>query len=135
MRAVIPGVLVLLDKVFVLTSLASCLAWIVEYTLNRGWRNSLGRTLLTKTALLAGLLGLSALSAFFHLNRTTSLWVAWVAVVMLGLIGPVMLWRMWVFRRLQHASRRCPNGHPVTPLARFCPRCGVRIPEPGSRAD
>ena len=121
----VPAALIWLDRVFVLTSLASCLAWITEYTVHRGWRNSMGRTLLVKTCLLAALLALSAVSVWFHLTRSNSLVIAWISVVLLGAIGPVMLWRMLVFRRIIRFRRDCPNGHPVPPAALFCPDCGA----------
>lgn len=125
-----PGILVVLDKIFVLTSLAGCVAWILEYTVNRGWRNSMGRTLLAKTSLLAGLLALSAVTFFVRPDRFWLLIIDWAGVGMLGLIGPVMAWRMLVFRRVRKAARwrQCRNGHQVTVTALFCPTCGVPVP-------
>lgn len=125
-----PFWLVWLDRVFVLTSLASCLAWIAEYSVNRGWRNSMGRTLLAKTSLLAALLALSGISLWFGLNRDDSITLAWVGVILLGAIGPVMLWRMVVFRRIARVRRFCPAGHQVPLAARFCPGCGLPASEP-----
>lgn len=128
----VPAALVILDKVFVLTSLAGCLAWIAEYTRSRGWRNEIGRTLLVKTSLLAALLALSALNLYFHLNRQDSLAIAWAGVLLLGAIGPVMAWRLLVFRRAARGVRLCPNGHAVaSAAARFCPQCGVPVTPPG----
>lgn len=122
-----PEGLLWLDRIFVLTSLAGCLAWIAEYTVNRGWRNSMGRTLLAKTTLLALLLLLSAMSLWFNLSRGTSIAVTWFGVLLLGLIGPVMAWRMVVFHRVSRAVRFCPNEHRVPLTARYCPACGARV--------
>jgi len=128
-------VLVLLLKIFLCTSLSGLAFWIVDYSLHRGWSNALGRTLLVKSFLLLGLLGLSALSVFLNLNRNTSIAVAWLQVALLALIGPVMVWRSLVFRRVARATRRCPNGHVVSALAIYCPRCGEPISAQGRRAD
>lgn len=135
MSAGFPPVLLWLDRVFVLTSMLGCAAWIVEYSVNRGWRNSMGRTLLTKTSLLTALLALSALSSWFGLNRNTSLAIAWIGMALLGAIGPVMVWRIVVFHRIGQASRHCPAGHRVSFTALFCPECGTRLPPPAPPAD
>ena len=128
-----PGYLITLDKIFVLTSLAGCLAWIWEYTADRGWRNQMGRTLLVKTSLLSGLLALTAINFFAHPAGSWLLLVTWTGVVLLGLIGPAMFWRMIVFRRVRKAVRWrfCRNGHPVSLSARFCPVCGLPV-QPGA---
>lgn len=129
-----PEALVLLDKVFVLTSLAGCLAWIWEYTRGQGWRNEVGRTLLAKTSLLAALLALSALSLYLHLPWFWQLVLGWSGVVLLGAIGPVMIWRLLVFRRIGRSVLSCPAGHQVSLAARYCPDCGLRV-IPGSAPD
>lgn len=125
----IPGVLIVLDKIFVLTSLGGCLSWIGEYTWNSGWRNVIGRTLLAKTSLLAGLLALTAVSLFLPLDAPWRLALSWAGVILLGLIGPVMVWRLLVFRKVSKAVQACPNGHRIS-AARYCPQCGVLIPPP-----
>lgn len=130
----VPGYLAGLDKVFVVTSLIGCLAWLLEYTRNAGWRNAMGRTLLTKTSLLAGLLLLSAVSFFVRLAGTWLLLFTWAGVLMLGAIGPVMIWRMLVFGRLSHGVRYCPNGHRNLLIARYCSVCGAAM-QAGPPAD
>jgi threonine/homoserine/homoserine lactone efflux protein len=118
----------LLSKVFLGTSLAGMIAWVIDYSLQHGWSNPLGRTLLVKTVILLALLGLSALSLYFSLNFLV---LEWAQVILLGFIGPVMVWRMVAFRRVSQATRRCPNGHTVSLLARFCPACGAAVPGAG----
>jgi hypothetical protein len=124
--------LMLFSKIFLGTALAGMIAWVVDYSLQHGWQNPLGRTLLVKTVILLALLGLSALSLYFNLNLLV---LEWVQVILLGLVGPVMVWRMVAFRRVSSATLRCPNGHVVSMLARFCPVCGARVPEVPRRAD
>lgn len=29
-----------------------------------------------------------------------------------------------------HRERRCPQGHPVSPTAGYCPACGLAVPAP-----
>lgn len=120
-----PHILILLDRVAVLIALAGCLAWIWEYTVNQGWRNPMGRTLLSKTSLLTGLLALSAVSLLISLSRLWQEVFAWAGLAMLAMIGPVMAWRMIVFRRVSRATRMCPNGHAISLTAAFCPVCGA----------
>jgi hypothetical protein len=134
-RYIPPSLLLLLDKVFICTSLAGSLAWIADYSRRKWWRNPVGRTLMAKTVIIAALLSLSALQLFFNLNRYDSIAVAWLGVALLGLIGPVMVWRMAVFHRVSRPAARCANGHPLPMLARYCPQCGVAAPEAERRAD
>jgi hypothetical protein len=93
--------IILAFKIADLAGFASLTAWIIQYSLHgKWWRNDVGRTLVAKTALIAALLVPAALSLFFHLNRLNSHIVAWVDVCLLGLVTPVMIWRMVVFRKI-----------------------------------
>lgn len=122
-------------KVTLGTALAGSLWWLVWYLRRGGWRNPLGRVLIIDRVLIIALLGLSAFSIYLGLNRLTSLAFAWVQIGLLASIGPVMVWLLFVVRRVSHATRRCPNDHVVSVAARFCPRCGVAIPEAERPAD
>jgi len=90
--------IILCLKVGVIAGFVSLIAWIVVYTrLAAWWRNAIGRTLVVKTALIAGLLVPTGLSLFFTFNRLTSYIAGWVDVALIGLITPVMIWRITVW--------------------------------------
>lgn len=129
-----PPLMLLLVKVFLGTALAGSAWWLAWYW-RRGWHNPLGRVLIIDRLLIIALLGLSALSIYAGFNRLDSMVAAWIQIGLLALIGPVMLWMLAVVRRVSRATRTCPNGHVVSVIARFCPRCGVAVPEAERRAD
>ena len=90
-------------KVVSLTSFVSLFAWVAQYHIytHGAWRNNpIGRTLVVKTSLIALLLVPTILALFFHFSATTSRIAGWVDVVILGAVGPVMWWRMAVWRKL-----------------------------------
>lgn len=72
-------------------------------TKGAAWGNPIGRTLIAKTLLIAGLFIPQILSLFFNLNRLDSHIAAWADVTLIGLVAPVMIWRSAVWVRL---SRR-----------------------------
>ena len=93
--------ILLLFKIVTVSGFVSLAAWIGDYTrMAKWWKNAIGRTLVTKTALIAALLVPSALSLFFHFNRLTSHIAAWIDIALLGSVTPVMLWRIVVFRKI-----------------------------------
>ena len=93
--------IVLLLKIVLISGVASIIAFVVQYTiLAPWWRNPIGRTLVTKDVLLIALFTPSILSVFIHFNRLTSIIAAWVTVALLGLVTPVMIWRMAVWYRM-----------------------------------
>jgi hypothetical protein len=105
--------ILLLLKAGLIGGFASLIAWVAVYhALTRGgWRrNPIGRTLVVKSLLIAGLFVPTALSLFLHLNRLNSYVVAWADVALIGAVTPVMLWRVVAFLRL--GGTRLPrNGH------------------------
>lgn len=103
--------IVLLFKIVLISGILSIVTWIAVYTrLAKWWRNAIGRTLVAKSLLLAGLLIPSALSLFFHLNRLTSHLAAWADVTLIGAITPVMIWRTAVWLRESRKGLPGPEG-------------------------
>lgn len=97
--------IILLFKIGCVAGFVSIVAWIALYTrLARWWRNPIGRTLVAKSALLAGLLVPTMLSLFFHLTPLTSHVAAWTDVVLINLIAPVMVWRSVVWTKIGRAK-------------------------------
>lgn len=117
----------LLSKIFLCTSLAGTLAWIADYSRDKWWNNVVGQNLVTKTVIIALLLMTSLLGAFFRLSPGFIYWLRWFDIGLLACLGPVMVWRIVVFRRVSGAVVRCRNGHVVSSGARYCPECGVRM--------
>jgi hypothetical protein len=115
-------------RIFLCTSLAATLAWIADYSRDRWWRNIIGRNLATKTVIIALLLLVSLLSAFFRLTPGFIYWLRWADIVLLASIGPVMVWRMVVFRKVAGAAVRCPAGHWAASGANYCQECGIPMP-------
>lgn len=124
---------IVLSRVCIGTGLAGSLAWLVDYARHHGLRNVVGRTLLTKTAIITALLALSLLSSFFRPASRAEEALAWASLALVALIGPAMVWRLAVFRRVS-AAVTCPDGHPAPVSARFCPECGQPVPQ-GPPAD
>jgi hypothetical protein len=104
--------IILLLRIVLIAGFVSLLAWIADYTrMAPWWTNPIGRTLVTKTAVIAALLIPTTLSLFLNLNRTTSNIVAWLDVVLIGLVTPVMLWRIVVFRKIhKHHDNGVPGS-------------------------
>jgi hypothetical protein len=93
--------LILLLRIVLIGGVVSILAFIAQYTrLAPWWRSPVGRTIVIKDALLLGVLVPSVLSLFFEFNRLSSHIAAWVDIVFLGLITPVMCWRIWIWERI-----------------------------------
>ena len=103
--------LILALKVALISGFVSLVAWVVLYSFLAAWiRNPIGRTLVAKTALIAGLFIPSMLSLFFHLSSHDSYIAGWVDVALIGLVTPVMLWRSAVWWRLHKAGRLPQDG-------------------------
>ena len=102
--------IVLLLKVFCITGFSSLTGWVIQYSrYTAAWRNPIGRTLMAKSLIIATLLVPTTLSLFFHLNRGDSLIVAWIDTALIGMITPVMAWRMIVWRKVRKEGSE-PEG-------------------------
>jgi len=95
----------LLLRVFLISGFASIIVWVVLYTRwARWWENTVGRTIVIKDVLIAAVLVPTALALFLHLSRRDSLNVAWADVALIGLITPVMCWRIVVWARISRGK-------------------------------
>ena len=106
--------IILLLKVGLIAGFTSLVTWVAVYhVLTRGgWRrNPVGRTLVVKSLLIAGLFVPQILSLFFSLNRFDSRMAAWTDVVLIGAVTPVMCWRTAVWIKLSRRDRLPRNGH------------------------
>lgn len=106
--------ILLLLKIGLIAGLVSIVAWVAVYHVltKGGWRrNPVGRTLVVKSLLIAGLFIPQILSLFFQLNRFDSHIAAWADVVLIGAVTPVMWWRTAVWFKLDRAGRLPQNGH------------------------
>lgn len=93
--------LILALKIATICGFLSLIGWVVLYTvLAKWWRSSIGRTLVAKTLLIAGILLPYGLSLFFNLNRLDSHIVGWADAVLIALITPVMIWRAAVWLKV-----------------------------------
>jgi hypothetical protein len=93
----------LLLRVFLISGFASIVLWVVLYSAwAKWWKNVVGRTIVVKDVLIGLLLIPTSLSLFFNLSRLDSLTTAWADVVLIGLITPVMAWRIVSWSRLRH---------------------------------
>lgn len=95
-------------KIGLVSGFASLVAWVAVYVwLTRGeaLRNPVGLTLILKALLIAGLFVPTALSLFFHLSRLDSLVAGWADVALIGLVTPVMCWRLAVWIRMARLGR------------------------------
>lgn len=117
-------------KLFTCTSLVGSLAWIVDYSRDKWWRNVVGKNLVTKTIIICLLLGIALAFDFFTLSALAREILLWCYIVLLGCIGPVMVWRMWVFHKVSGNVIRCPNGHFVTAGVTYCSQCGFLVNSP-----
>jgi hypothetical protein len=104
--------LVLTLKIALISGFVSLVGWIALYSaLADWWQLPIGRTLVAKTALIAGLFVPSILSLFFHLSAHDSYIAGWVDVALIGLVTPVMLWRCLVWWKLHRAGKLPRNGN------------------------
>jgi hypothetical protein len=95
-----PLVLLLL-RIVLISGVVSILAFIAQYTrLAKWWQSPIGRTIVIKDILLALVLIPSILALFFEFSRVSSHIAAWLDIVLLGLITPVMWWRVWIWERI-----------------------------------
>lgn len=101
-------------KVAVISGLCSLVLWMIVYTvLAPWWRNIIGRTLIAKSLLVAGLLIPAGLTLYFpDLNRTV---ITWVDLILIGLITPIMIWRTVVWLKL-YKLRKLGHGRNATDL-------------------
>lgn len=105
--------MILCLKITLVCGFVSLVGWVVLYTfLASWWRNAVGRTLVAKTALVAGLFVAPILSIFFRLNPYIA---GWVDVALVGLVTPVMLWRSAVWWQLHKTGRLPRDGDGETP--------------------
>jgi hypothetical protein len=95
----------LLLRVGCIGGFISLVAWIAQYSrYTSWWKNPIGRTLVTKTGLIAALLVPTTLSLFFHFNRLTSYVAGWIDAGLVCLIAPVMCWRIAVWHKIHRAA-------------------------------
>lgn len=98
--------IILLYRVVLISNVISILSFILYYSKKAPWwNNSIGRTIVAKDMLLLLASVPPVLSLFFSFNRLTSQVAAWVDLVFLGLIAPVMVWRILVFRKASKKDR------------------------------
>jgi hypothetical protein len=95
-------IIVLLLKIGLISGVIVLPAWVAVYSkLTKGaaWRNPIGLSLIIEALLVAALFVPQILSLFFQMTRLDSRVAAWTDVVLIGLVTPVMLWRLIVFLR------------------------------------
>lgn len=96
-------------KVIEVSAIVTIAGFIACYSMWAAWwRDPVGRTIVVKDALLIIVFIPSVLSIFLHFSRLSSRIAAWSDVAMLGLIAPVMLWRIYVFWKI-HRDRKPPR--------------------------
>ncbi len=99
-------------KVVEVASVVTIVAFVACYTRWAAWyRNPIGRTIVIKDLLLIIAFIPSILSLFWTFNRLTSHIAAWLDVAMIGLISPVMIWRIFVFGKIHKAGKLPQNGN------------------------
>ena len=69
------------------------------------WRNAIGRTIVYKDIALILVLIPSILSIFVDFNRLTSHIAAWFDVGAFALVPVIMIWRVFVFRKIHQAGK------------------------------
>lgn len=101
-QAIIPAF-----KVVEVSGLVTIAAFVTCYTRWAAWyRNAIGRTIVIKDLLLVIAFIPSVLSLFLNFSRLTSHIAAWSDIAMIGLISPVMIWRIVVFGRIHRNGKR-----------------------------
>lgn len=92
------------------------LIWIVAYTfLEKWWRHQIGWTLVLTKVLFFGALFLVVLSIYLSFSRYTSEVAAWIQIALIGLVGPVMIWRTILWVNISRAGKRMKHGNGTTP--------------------
>jgi hypothetical protein len=92
---------ILLLRIVLISGVVSIAAFIAQYTrLAPWWRSAVGRTIVIKDVLLIAVFIPTIMSLFLEFNRTTSHIAAWLDIVLIGLVTPVMLWRLWIWERI-----------------------------------
>jgi len=105
-------------QIVLISGFLSLAGWVAVYTkLAPWWRNPIGRTLVTKTTLIAVMFIPSILALFFHFSRQGSRVAAWVDIALIGAVTPVMVWRTVVWLRLYKAGIVPRDGGEPTPAA------------------
>jgi hypothetical protein len=100
-------------KVVVIAGLLTIPAFVICYSRWAvWWRDPVGRTIVAKDLLLAFALIPVGLSLFLSFSRLTSRVAAWTDIALIGLISPVMIWRIVVFWRLHRQGQRTRQGKP-----------------------
>lgn len=98
--------LTLVFKVSLISGFISIVFWIALYTaLAPWWRNSIGRTIVIKSVIIAMIFIPTMLSLFFNLNRFDSRITGWVDAILIFLVTPAMIWRSIVWWKLHKDGR------------------------------
>lgn len=94
-------------KIAEVGALAAIVAFIACYSAwAEWWKDPVGRTIVVKDLLLLIAFIPPVLSMFLHFSGATSRVAAWFDVAMLGLIGPAMIWRVFVFWKIHRDGKR-----------------------------
>lgn len=92
-------------KIVEIASVVTICAFIVCYSRWADWiRNPIGRTIVLKDFALILVLIPSLLSIFWHFNRLTSHIAAWFDIGSFALVPVLMVWRIFVFRKIHRAG-------------------------------
>jgi uncharacterized BrkB/YihY/UPF0761 family membrane protein len=99
--------IVLAFKVVEVASVVTIAAFIACYSRWAPWhRNPIGRTIVLKDVALMLVLIPSILSIFINFNRLTSHIAAWFDVGSFALVPIIMVWRIFVFRRIHQDGKQ-----------------------------
>lgn len=97
-------------KIVEVASLVTIVAFVAYYSkVAAWWSNPVGRTIVIKDLALILVLVPSILSIFFQFNRLTSHIAAWSDVASFGAIPVIMVWRIFVWRRIHKAGQLSGN--------------------------
>ena len=98
-------------KVVEVASVVTILAFIGYYSrAAKWWKNAIGRTIVCKDIALILVLVPSILSIFWHWNRLTSHIAAWFDVGAFAMVPVIMIWRIFVFRKIHEAGKLLQDG-------------------------
>ena len=90
--------IILCLKIVEISGLVTISAFIACYSIWAAWwRDAIGRTIVIKDLLLILAFIPTTLSVFLQFSRLTSNIAAWTDIAVIGLISPVMCWRIWVW--------------------------------------
>lgn len=99
-------------KVVEIASVVTITAFIACYSRWAAWwSNPIGRTIVYKDISLILVLLPSILSIFLSFNRLTSHIAAWFDVGAFALVPVIMIWRVFVFRKIHKAGQLPQNGN------------------------